>query len=127
MSVQIAAAESVVPCAAWLRHRSGCVDDHDAGRRDRPADLIDRQFMATGRLADAGTEPSVGSRGDPNKNALAESVIGLFKTELIRRLDDLRAELDRLQEEVRRFRRRTGGPIQRTTVVWACVNQCETC
>lgn len=35
-------------------------------------------------LAEAGIEPSVGSRGDSYDNALAESVIGLFKTELIR-------------------------------------------
>jgi transposase InsO family protein len=39
----------------------------------------------TDRLADAGIEPSVGSRGDAYDNALAESVIGLFKTEVIRR------------------------------------------
>jgi len=39
----------------------------------------------TERLADAGIEPSVGSRGDSYDNALAESVIGLFKTEVIRR------------------------------------------
>ena len=38
------------------------------------------------RLADAGIAPSVGSRGDAYDNALAESVIGLFKTEVIRRL-----------------------------------------
>lgn len=38
----------------------------------------------TERLADAGIEPSVGSRGDSYDNALAESVIGLYKTELIR-------------------------------------------
>ena len=37
------------------------------------------------RLADAGIEPSVGSRGDSYDNALAESVIGLFKTEVIQR------------------------------------------
>jgi putative transposase len=36
-------------------------------------------------LADAGIEPSVGSRGDSYDNALAESVIALFKTEVIRR------------------------------------------
>ena len=35
------------------------------------------------RLAQAGIEPSVGSVGDPYDNALAESVIGLYKTELI--------------------------------------------
>jgi putative transposase len=37
----------------------------------------------TERLADAGIAPSVGSRGDSYDNALAESVIGLFKTEVI--------------------------------------------
>jgi putative transposase len=46
------------------------------------------QYLAiryTERLAEAGIEPSVGSRGDSYDNALAESVIGLFKTEVIRR------------------------------------------
>lgn len=37
----------------------------------------------TERLAEAGIEPSVGSRGDSYDNALAETVIGLFKTEMI--------------------------------------------
>jgi len=37
----------------------------------------------TERLAEAGVAPSVGSRGDSYDNALAESVIGLFKTEVI--------------------------------------------
>ncbi len=37
----------------------------------------------TERLAEAGIEPSVGSRGDAYDNALAETVIGLFKTEVI--------------------------------------------
>ena len=48
-----------------------------------------RQYVSmryTERLADAGIEPSVGSRGDSYDNALAESIIGLFKTEVIRRL-----------------------------------------
>lgn len=39
----------------------------------------------TQRLAEAGIEPSVGSVGDSYDNALAESVIGLYKTEVIRR------------------------------------------
>ena len=39
----------------------------------------------TDRLVDAGIAPSVGSQGDADDNALAESVIGLFKTEVIRR------------------------------------------
>jgi transposase InsO family protein len=46
------------------------------------------QYLAmryTERLADAGIDPSVGSRGDSYDNALAESVIGLFKTEVIQR------------------------------------------
>lgn len=46
------------------------------------------QYVAiryTERLAEAGIEPSVGSVGDSYDNALAESVIGLFKTEVIRR------------------------------------------
>jgi transposase InsO family protein len=38
----------------------------------------------TERLAEAGIEPSVGSIGDSYDNALAESVIGLFKAEVIR-------------------------------------------
>ena len=45
----------------------------------------------TDRLADAGIAPSVGSRGDAYDNALAESVIGLFKTEVIRRLGPWRS------------------------------------
>ena len=39
----------------------------------------------TDRLLEASIEPSVGSVGDSYDNALAESVIGLYKTEAIRR------------------------------------------
>ncbi len=39
----------------------------------------------TERLAKAGIEPSVGSVGDAYDNALAETIIGLYKTEVIRR------------------------------------------
>jgi putative transposase len=45
------------------------------------------QYLAiryTERLAETGGVQSVGSRGDSYDNALAESVIGLYKTELIR-------------------------------------------
>ena len=38
----------------------------------------------TERLAEAGVEPSVGRVGDSYDNALAESIIGLYKTEFIR-------------------------------------------
>jgi putative transposase len=49
----------------------------------------------TQRLAEAGAVTSVGSRGDSYDNALAETIIGLYKTELVRRrgpwrgIDDL--------------------------------------
>lgn len=39
----------------------------------------------TQRLAEAGIEPSVGSVGDSYDNALTETIIGLFKTEIIHR------------------------------------------
>jgi putative transposase len=39
----------------------------------------------TERLTEAGIEPSVGSVGDSYDNALAETINGLFKTEVIRR------------------------------------------
>jgi putative transposase len=38
----------------------------------------------TERVAGAGAVSSVGNRGDSYDNALAESVIGLYKTELVR-------------------------------------------
>jgi transposase InsO family protein len=44
-----------------------------------------RSIRYTERLAEAGIEPSVGSTGDSYDNALAESVIGLYKTEEIHR------------------------------------------
>jgi transposase InsO family protein len=61
--------------------------------RARDAKLIhhsDRgvQYLSiryTERLAEAGIEPSVGSVGDSYDNALAETIIGLYKTELIHR------------------------------------------
>ena len=45
----------------------------------------DLSIRSTQRLADAGAVTSVGSRGDSYDNALAETIIGLDKTELIRR------------------------------------------
>ena len=46
------------------------------------------QYLAiryTQRLAEAGAVTSVGSKGDSFDNALAETIIGLYKTEVIRR------------------------------------------
>src|SRR5215216_5901478 len=48
---------------------------------DRGTQYLSMRY--TDRLTDAGIEPSVGSRGDSYDNALAESIIGLFKTEVI--------------------------------------------
>ena len=50
---------------------------------DRGTQYLSMRY--TDRLAEAGIAPSVGSRGDSYDNALAESVIGLFKTEVIQR------------------------------------------
>ena len=59
-----------------------------ASRRPRPSQRPRRQYVSiryTERLAEAGVEPSVGSVGDSYDNALAETIIGLYKTEVIRR------------------------------------------
>jgi len=60
------------PAATTLIHHS-----------DRGSQYLSMRY--TERLADAGIAPSVGSRGDSYDNALAESVIGLYKTEVIQR------------------------------------------
>ena len=44
----------------------------------------------TERLAEAGIEPSVGSRGDSYDNALAETINGLYKAELVHRRASLK-------------------------------------
>ncbi len=50
---------------------------------DRGSQYVSIRY--TERLAEAEIEPSVGSVGDSYDNALAETVIGLFKTEVIHR------------------------------------------
>ena len=50
---------------------------------DRGTQYLSMRY--TDRLADAGIAPSVGSQGDAFDNALAESVIALYNTEVIRR------------------------------------------
>nr|MBO2488268.1 IS3 family transposase [Gammaproteobacteria bacterium] len=63
--------------------------DRDIGAGETLIHHSDRgvQYVSiryTERLAEAGIEPSVGSVGDSYDNALAETIIGLYKTELIR-------------------------------------------
>jgi transposase InsO family protein len=50
---------------------------------DRGSQYVSIKY--TERLAEAGIEPSVGTVGDSYDNALAETIIGLFKTEVIHR------------------------------------------
>jgi putative transposase len=69
--------------ALWTRRRegradlSGLIHHTDAGGQYT-------SIAFTERLAAAGVSASVGTVGDALDNALAESVIGLFKTELIK-------------------------------------------
>ena len=52
----------------------------------RPVELAQYTSIAfTQRLIDEGIDPSVGSVGDAFDNALAESTVGSFKTELVHR------------------------------------------
>ena len=46
---------------------------------------MSRRIADITRLGKAGIEPSVGSVGDAYDNALAETINGLYKTEVIRR------------------------------------------
>ena len=70
--------------AVWARSNAGITDltglihHTDAGSQYT-------SFAFTDRLIEAGVDPSIGSVGDAYDNALAESTIGLYKTELIKR------------------------------------------
>jgi putative transposase len=66
--------------AIWQR-RGGL--DGLVHHSDRGSQYLSIRY--TERLAEAGAVTSVGSRGDSYDNALAETIIGLYKTELIRR------------------------------------------
>ncbi len=59
-------------------HKSGLVHHSDRGSQ-----YVSIKY--TERLAEAGIEPSVGSVGDSYDNALAETINGLYKAELIHR------------------------------------------
>ena len=69
--------------ALWSRTRSGHDVTGVVHHSDRGVQYLSIRY--TERLAVAGAVASVGSRGDSYDNAAAESTIGLFKTELIRR------------------------------------------
>ncbi len=75
--------------ALWSRDPGNGLIHHS----DRGVQYLSIRY--TERLAEVGAVTSVGSKGDSYDNAMAESVIGLYKTELIhrkgpwRKLDDL--------------------------------------
>lgn len=56
---------------------TGLIHHHDAGAQYTAVAFTDR-------LAEAGIQPSIGSVGDSYDNALAETINGLYKTELIK-------------------------------------------
>jgi putative transposase len=58
-------------------------DDSLIHHSDRGSQYVSIRY--TERLAEAGIETSVGSKGDSYDNALAETINGLYKTELIHR------------------------------------------
>jgi len=80
-SLRAELAVDALEMAMWTRRGTqlkGLVHHSDRGS----------QYVAvryTQRLAEAGAVRSVGSRGDSYDNAMAESVVGLYKAELIRR------------------------------------------
>lgn len=64
--------------ALWARRPDGDIIHHS----DRGSQYLSIRY--TERLAEAGIDASVGTTGDSYDNALAESIIGLYKTEIIR-------------------------------------------
>ena len=65
--------------AAWARRsktKAGLIHHSDRG-------VQYTSIRYTERLAESGMKPSVGSVGDSYDNAMAESIIGLYKTEVI--------------------------------------------
>jgi transposase InsO family protein len=65
-------------------HKTGLVHHSDRGSQ-----YVSIRY--TERLAEAGIEPSVGSVGDSYDNALAETINGLYKAEVIHRRGPLRS------------------------------------
>ena len=69
--------------AIWTRQREGVFDLKDVVHHtDRGSQYTSIRF--TERLAEAGIQPSVGAVGSSYDNALAETINGLYKTELIK-------------------------------------------
>ena len=91
LPVTSSAGASAAPCtpefvldaleqALWARQPQRDALIHHS---DRGAQYVSIRY--TERLAEAGIETSVGSKGDSYDNALAETINGLYKAELIHR------------------------------------------
>jgi len=82
-----------IEMALWARDHEGLpvgeglIHHSDAGSQYT-------SFAFTRRLIDAGVDPSIGSVGDAYDNAMAESAIGLFKTEKIEKDGPFRTRSD---------------------------------
>jgi putative transposase len=68
--------------AVWTRQRTGAVLDSVVAHTDRGSQYVSIRY--TERLAEAGIAASVGTVGDSFDNALAETINGLYKTEVIK-------------------------------------------
>ncbi len=68
--------------AIWTRTRAGATLASVVAHSDRGSQYTSIRYAE--RLAQAGIAPSVGSVGDSYDNALAETINGLYKTELIK-------------------------------------------
>ncbi|CAN6484170.1 unnamed protein product [Victoria cruziana] len=66
-----------------LYDRKPSQDDGLVHHSDRGSQYVSIRYSE--RLAEAGIEPSVGSKGDSYDNALAETINGLYKAEVIHR------------------------------------------
>jgi putative transposase len=69
--------------ALWVRARAGADVDGVIHHSDAGSQYTSIRY--SNRLLDAGAVASIGTVGDSYDNALAESVIGLYKTECVRR------------------------------------------
>jgi transposase InsO family protein len=68
--------------AVWTRQRDGRSLDSVVAHTDRGSQYVSIRY--TERLAEANIAASVGTVGDSYDNALAETINGLYKTELIK-------------------------------------------
>ena len=68
--------------AVWTRQRTGAPLNSVVAHTDRGSQYVSIRY--TERLAEAGIAASVGTVGDSFDNALAETINGLYKTELIK-------------------------------------------